>query len=95
MVVEAKNTCNAAIGENVILHAQTRGILSVAALVYIMPLILLIGGYFAMPGGEGIKILGSAIGLAVGITLCMVYSATVKKAKKNFFTIERASLQKD
>lgn len=93
MLVEAKNTCDAKIGENVILHAQTGGILSIAALVYVMPIILLFVGYFIMPGGEGAKILGSLIGLLIGIAFCMAYSSYVKRKKKKFFTIELTNLQ--
>lgn len=89
MIVEAQNSCAASVGDNVLLHSKSRGILSIAALVYIMPIALMFAGYFIAPGGEGVKIAASAVGLAAGALICAAYSARVKKAKTQFFTIER------
>lgn len=93
MIVEAQNECGACVGDNILLHSKSRGILSIAALVYIMPILLMFVGYFIMPGGEGVKIAASAAGLVIGALLCAAYSARVKKAKTQFFTIELVNLQ--
>lgn len=91
MVVEAPNSCGAKVGERVILHAQARSILSIAILVYLMPVVLMIGCYFLpLPGGEGTHILGSLLGLAAGVVLCVAYSRKAKKQQTVFFEIEKA-----
>lgn len=91
MVVEAPNNCGAKVGERVMIRAQTRSILSIAVLVYLMPIALMIGCYFLpIPGGEGVHILGSLAGLALGVAVCVAYSRKAKKQQTVFFEIEKA-----
>lgn len=80
--IEAKNLCNANIGDTVTVHMADKKVLSAAFLVYIIPLICLIGGYIA-----GFKIFNSEnFGIVCGFLLMflafiIIYIAD-KKIKK-------------
>lgn len=88
MLVEAPNGCGAKVGEKVVIEAHTASILSIAALVYLMPVLLMIACYFVpVPGGEGVRILCSLAGLAIGTALCMLYSRRMKKNRRVLFEI--------
>ncbi len=90
MVVEAPNSCGAKVGDRVVIRARTGSILSIAALVYLIPAVLMIGCYFLPASqGEGPRILCSLLGLAAGCGVCVVYSRRVKAAQRVFFEIER------
>lgn len=90
LVVEAPNPCGAQVGERVAIRARTSSILSIAALVYLAPAVLMIGCYFLPASqGEGPRILCSLAGLAAGAALCALYSRRVKAARRVFFEIER------
>ncbi len=90
MVVEAPNSCGAQVGEQVVIRAHTGSILSIAALVYLIPAALMIGCYFLpVSQGEGPRILCSLAGLAAGCGLCALYSRRAKAARRVFFEIER------
>ncbi len=90
MEVEVGNEIGAKVGDQVVLRSASQKILSIAALVYLMPLLLMIGAYFLPgPAGEGFHILFSFVGLGIGIAICMAYSRKVKKSAQRLFEIER------
>ncbi len=90
MAVEVPNACGAQVGEQVVIRARASSILSIAALVYLAPVVLMIGCYFLpVSQGEGPRILCSLAGLAAGAALCALYSRRVKTARRVLFDIER------
>ena len=54
--------------------APTGKVYRSASVVYILPVILMFVFYFVPSGGEGIKILCSLLGLALGVGISAVYS---------------------
>ena len=89
LVVEAQNSCGAHVGESVVLCAHSQQILSLAALVYILPVVLMIGFYFLPLPGEGLRILASLAGLCAGVAVCIFYGKWVGKAKTQYFEVKR------
>ena len=87
--VTAFNPLNAPDGSAVIIESETSKIYKAIVLVYIMPLLLFLAGYFIsglFAEGEGIRIIASFIGLVLG-GLIIVLS---QKNKTQFkFTITR------
>ena len=82
----AENPIGARPGETVRLHSSTAAVLKAAAVVYLLPLVLVIGGYLlAMPYGFG-PVAGIAAFLA-GAVLAVIYDRRVAKRKKTVHTI--------
>ena len=61
-------------GDRVRITAPTGKVYRSASVVYILPVILMFVFYFVPSGGEGIKILCSLLGLALGVGISAVYS---------------------
>lgn len=71
----AKNLINAGPGQRVIIESKSSRIYGAALMVYILPMVLALAGYFisyALGATEGISILGSFIGLALGAVILVV-----------------------
>lgn len=87
--VVAFNPINAAEGDSVVIESESSGIYKAIALVYVMPLILFLAGYFIsgiFGEGEGLRIISSFIGLVLGGIIIVV----TQKNKSQFkFTITR------
>lgn len=82
LVVAAENSIYAAPGERVVLESETKRIMGAAALVYLLPVALFFAGYaIAAAGGlkEGVCILASLIGMALGGGIAVVFGRRSKK----------------
>lgn len=85
--VTAYNAAQAAPGDRVTVESSSAQVLGLAGLLYILPVVLLVAGYFAMPGGEGVKILGGFLGLCLGLGVCMAVSRRMKRRGAMTFCI--------
>lgn len=87
VMVTAHNAAGAQPGDVVQVESETGRVLRLALLLYIMPMLLMIVGYM-IPGVQGNwKVLTAFLGLAVGIGICVVYSAYMKKKNEMTFHI--------
>jgi len=73
--VKAGNAIGAAPGDRVLIETETKKVFVSAYMAYILPLLLMFAFYFLPFGSsEGIKILLSFCGLALGVAICRLYS---------------------
>ncbi len=79
VMVEADNPVGAQKGDTVVVRSDTGRVLKLAAMLYLMPVVLFFLGYFLMPGGEGARLAAGGIAFAVGILVCMAVSRWMKK----------------
>ena len=82
VMVDADNFVGAQKGDDVILRSDTKRVLKLAALLYLMPLVLFFLGYFVMPGGETPRMIAGGAAFVVGIIICMFVSRSMKKNNK-------------
>lgn len=83
LVVKAKNSVCADVGDEVVIKSKSSDVLGLAALVYLLPLVTLFAGY--MLGGlaaqsEAVPIIGGLLGLCLGVALTVFIS---KRRKTN------------
>ena len=80
----ARNLIGAKPGQRVVIESQSSKVYGAIILVYIMPILLALAGYFAvyaLGGSEGLCVLGTFIGLILG-AIIIVLSQRLKKNKK-------------
>ncbi len=82
VMVEADNLVGAQKGDDVIVRSETGRVLKLAAMLYLMPMVLFFLGYFLMPGGEGARLICGGLAFAAGILFCMYVSRWMKKNNK-------------
>lgn len=82
VMVDADNLVGAQKGDDVIVRSDTGRVLKLAAMLYLMPMVLFFVGYFAMPGGEGPRVIRGVAAFVVGILICMYVSRSMKKHNK-------------
>ena len=82
VMVDADNFVGAQKGDEVIVSSDTNRVLKLAAMLYLMPLVLFFLGYFVMPGGETPRMMAGGIAFVVGILICMYVSRSMKKNNK-------------
>ena len=82
VMVDADNFVGAQKGDGVILRSDTKRVLKLAAMLYLMPLVLFFLGYFVMPGGETPRMIAGGAAFVVGIIICMFVSRSMKKNNK-------------
>lgn len=90
LYVVAVNCVHAAVGEKVTISSGTRGILSVAAIVYLLPLALLLIGYAIAASSalsETSSMLISLLFFAIGIVGIILYGK--RKKPVTFEIVER------
>ena len=87
ITVSAVNDAGAAAGDTVMVESSSAQVLRLAALVYVMPILLMAAGYLAVPGTEGAKVAAAVAGLAVGMLICFAVSNRMKKRGKVTFHI--------
>lgn len=90
----AKNLINAGIGQRVIIESKSSRIYGAALMVYILPMVLALFGYFlayALGTGEGLSILSSFIGLGLGAVILVVTQR--KKMAKDPITFDIIAFQ--
>ncbi len=86
MLVKAHNPIGAKAGDRVVMEVESAHVLKAAVMLYILPLVLFVGGYLA---GEWLwqnGILTSLAGLAVGFALVGAYDRHISK-KHTTYTI--------
>ena len=87
VMVTAHNDACAKPGDTVQVESATGRVLRLALLLYIMPMILMIGGYL-LPFAQGNwKVPTAFLGLGVGIGICVLYSSYMKKKNDMTFHI--------
>ena len=79
VMVDADNLVGAQKGDDVIIRSDTGRVLKLAAMLYLMPLVLFFVGYFLMPGGEGLRMVAGGGAFVLGILFCMFVSHSMKK----------------
>ena len=82
VMVDADNFVGVQKGDEVIVSSDTNRVLKLAAMLYLMPLVLFFLGYFVMPGGETPRMMAGGIAFVVGILICMYVSRSMKKNNK-------------
>ena len=90
----AKNLINAGIGQRVRIESKSSRIYGAALMVYILPMVLALFGYFlayALGAGEGLSILSSFIGLGLGAVILVVTQR--KKMAKDPITFDIIAFQ--
>ena len=88
--VEALNPLCASVGDHVTVQSQSSHILGVAAVVYLIPLVLFFAAYAiaaSAGAGENGSMLFSFAGLAVGIALAVLANRIIKKRSQITFEI--------
>lgn len=85
--VRARNAIGARPGEQVIVTSDDRQILPAMLVVYILPLILLLAGYFAGLGLGIMPGLMAAAGFGVGIIVMILYNRYVQQKRPVTFVI--------
>lgn len=87
MYLTARNPIGAAVGDVVVLHSQSASVLTGAAMVYLLPLVLFLVGYAL---GEMIwqsGILAGIVGFVLAVCLAIFYDRRILKKKQTVYTI--------
>lgn len=82
MAARARNTAGAAVGDLVMIESKTSRMLWYALLVFILPIVLCIAGWFiasAITESQGLRVLGAAIGFVATFIGVFVYSKIIQK----------------
>ena len=79
VMVDADNLVGAQKGDDVVVRSDTGRVLKLAAMLYLMPMVLFFLGYFLMPGGEGARLGVGGIAFVIGILICIYVSHCMKK----------------
>lgn len=87
ITVSACNDAGAAAGDRVLVESSSAQVLSLAALVYLMPIVLMALGYLVMPGSEGVRVLAAVGALAVGLLICWAVSRRMNRRGKMAYHI--------
>lgn len=82
VMVDADNFVGAQKGDDVVIRSDTRRVLKLAAMLYLMPMVLFFLGYFLTPGGEGARLSVGGVAFVVGILICVYVSRSMKKNNK-------------
>ena len=85
--VRARNAIGARPGDKVIVSSDDRQILPAMLVVYILPLVLLLAGYFAGLGLGMMPGISAAAGFAIGIVLMILYNRHVQRKQPVTFVI--------
>lgn len=76
----AKNDINAQPGDKVVVESSTKKIFGVVALVYVLPVLLFLMGYFLSEGlAEGVRYAIAIGGFAVSFIPCVLYDRHARK----------------
>lgn len=86
LVLTAKNPVGAKPGQLVTVEAASGPVLTGAAVLYLLPLVLFFAGYMALLHA-GVGALGGGIGFLLGIVLVVLYDRKVAAKNKTEYTI--------
>jgi len=95
ITVTAYNAAEAQVGETVLVESSSKQVIGLAALLYIMPVVLMIAAYFLPFKSENAKILASVCGLVAGLAICVWQSARMKRQGRMTFVITRVLSPRD
>ena len=87
LTVIARNDIGAQPGDTVQVESETGRVLRLALLLYIMPMVLMFAGYLLPFAHGNWKVLAAFAGLGVGIGICVIYSAYMKRKNEMTFRI--------
>lgn len=90
LCTRAKNLIGAKPGQRVVIESKSSKIYKATLLVYILPIVLVVAGYLiaaALGAGEGLCILSSFIGLALGAFITVVSQRCKKDSNDITFDI--------
>ena len=92
VLTPAKNLIGAVPGEKVIVETDTRQLLGIVALVYSVPLVLFLVGYFASEsvGNESIRYVIACVSFFLGMLPAIVVDRRMKKKGSVSYTIVRS-----
>lgn len=93
--VTAYNQAGAGVGDTVVVESSSRQVIGLAALLYLMPPLLMVAGYLAVPAAEGWRIAASIGGLCLGLGVCVAFSARMKKRGRMTFCITGIESRQD
>ncbi|NLU23530.1 MAG: SoxR reducing system RseC family protein [Clostridiales bacterium] len=87
----AKDPVGVSVGEKVVVESSTRKLLGVVALVYVLPVVLFLLGYFLSYGlgNEGWRYTIAIVAAAVAFIPCIFYDRYAKKHGTLTYTISR------
>ncbi|MEG0779896.1 MAG: SoxR reducing system RseC family protein [Oscillospiraceae bacterium] len=91
VVTTAKNLIGAAVGDKVVVESSTKKMLGVALIVYMVPLVLFLLGYFTTASlfSEGVRYGIAIAGFFLGLIPAVVYDRRVGKSGELQFTVVR------
>lgn len=82
-LIEVENTLEASVGDAVELELPVSATMRVIALIFLLPVALLVAGYWVMmPGGSTSGALGAVGGLAVGIAVALAANRSLSGKKE-------------
>ena len=87
VTVTAYNPIHAVPGEKVIIQSSSKDILSMTFVVYMLPLVLMLAGYFLGTVVDFMPVLVCGIGFLVGIVVILWYNKKIEKRGKISFSI--------
>ena len=87
----ARNDARAEVGQKVVVESSTKNLLGVMLLVYLLPIVLFLVGYFATGAleSEGLRYAVAIAAFLVGIIPAIICDRRTKKNGKLTFTIVR------
>ena len=85
--VKAKNRIGAMPGDKVIITSDNRQIFKAVLVVYVIPLVLLLAGYFAGYAAHWLPGLTAAVGFLLGLALAVAYNRHVERCHPVHYTI--------
>lgn len=87
----ARNDARAEVGQKVVVESSTKNLLGVMLLVYLLPIVLFLVGYFAtgVLESEGLRYAVAIAAFLVGIIPAIICDRRTKKNGKLTFTIVR------
>ncbi len=78
---KARNPVDAQPGQKVVVESSTKKLLGVVALVYVLPVILFLAGYFTTEGlAEGVRYTIAIVAAALSLIPCIWYD---RRARRN------------
>lgn len=90
LYIEAKNETGAKVGDYVVLEGESSKVLGMAALTYMLPLVLFFAGFVVLSlfgVSEGLAIATGGVGFLLGILAAVLYSRRMKKRQEKPFRI--------
>ena len=87
LVLTARNPIGAVPGDIVQIEAETGPVLTAAAILYMLPLVLFFAGYVLGSSLWGKGALVACAAFALGLGLCVLYDRLFARKKKTVYTI--------